>query len=144
MAKLTDEQRHAILAALQTGESQNSVAKRLAVGVATVNRMAQANGLEYSAPKKANAARRDYAQAERLALLNRAFDKASELMLGIEKPAQLMNWAIAFGILTDKRRLEDGQSTGRQEVVNVDSARDKLAGRIDELASRRRTKEAAG
>lgn len=132
----------AILEALQTGESQNAVAKRFGCGPATVNRIAKRNGLEYSAPKKAAEARRDYAATERLSLLNKLFDKVREMVDGPLTPNGLQALTISMGILTDKRRLEDGEVTARMEV-NGGDARERIARRLDELAARRAEKGAA-
>ena len=133
-----------ILRALQGGESQNAVARRFGCGAATVNRIAKRNGLEYSAPKHAAEARRDYAAAERLALLNKLFDKVREMADGPSlTPNGLQALTISMGILTDKRRLEDGEVTARTEV-NGGDARERIARRLDELAARRATKAAAG
>lgn len=132
----------AILEALKAGESQNAVAKRFGCGPATVNRIAKRNGLEYSAPKHAAECRRDYAAAERLALLNKLFDKVREMADGPLTPNGLQALTISMGILTDKRRLEDGEVTARTEVSGG-SARERLASRLDELAVRRREKAAS-
>jgi hypothetical protein len=132
----------AILQALEAGESQNSVARRFKCGPATVNRIAKRNGLEYSAPKNAAEARRDYSLIERVALLNKLFNKLSEMVDGPLTPNGLQSLTIAMGILTDKRRLEDGEVTARTEVSGGD-ARERIASRLDELASRRREAGAA-
>jgi hypothetical protein len=132
----------AILEALQAGESQNAVARRFGCGPATVNRIAKRNGLEYTAPKKAAEARRDYASAERLALLNKLFDKVRDMADGPLTPNGLQALTISMGILTDKRRLEDGEVTARTEVSSG-GARERLARSLDELAARRREKAAS-
>lgn len=132
----------AVVEALQAGESQNAVARRLGCSAGSVNRIAKLNGLEYSSPKHAAECRRDYAAAERLELLNQGFDKARELLPAIKSPQWLQAWSISMGILIDKRRLEDGEATARTEVSS-DGARDRVARRIDELAARRREKVAS-
>lgn len=132
----------AIIEALKAGETQNAVARKLGCSPGTVNRVAQLNGLEYSRPKHAAEVRRDYCQAERLRLLNRLFDKVGELLEGPLTPNGLQALTISAGILTDKRRLEDGEATSRTEV-HGDEARELVASRLDELASRRRTSDAA-
>ena len=132
----------AILEALKSGESQNAVARRLGCSVGSVNRVAKLNGLEYSAPKHAAEARRDYAFVERVALLNKLFDKLSEMADGPLTPNGLQALTIAMGILTDKRRLEDGDVTARTEVTGGD-ARERIASKLDELATRRRTERVA-
>jgi IS30 family transposase len=138
----------AIVAALKAGESQNAVARRLGCGPATVNRVAKRNGLECHSPKnqaaeaEITAALADYSIERRLALLNKVFAKAEELIDTATTPHKLQALAIAIGILTDKRRLEDGEVTARTEVSGGD-ARERIASRLDELASRRRTTDAA-
>jgi hypothetical protein len=132
----------AILEALKAGESQNGVARRLGCSPGTVNKVARLNGLEYSRPKHAAEARRDYSAAERLELLNQGFEKARELLPSIKSPQWLQAWSISMGILIDKRRLEDGDVTARTEV-NGGGARERLARSLDELASRRREKAAS-
>jgi transposase-like protein len=133
----------AILEALETGASQNAVARQLGCSVGLVNKVARVNGREYSRPKHAAEARRDYAQAERLALLNKLFDKVREMADGPLTPNGLQALTISMGILTDKRRLEDGEATSRAEI-HGDDIRDRLASRLDELAARRRQKAGAG
>lgn len=138
----------AIIEALQAGESQKAVARRLGCGAATVNRVAKRNGLEPSTTTKmalsaaASAAASDYCLERRLALLNKVFAKAEELIDTATTPHRLQALAIAIGILTDKRRLEDGEVTARTEV-NGGEARERIASRLDELAARRRAEGAA-
>lgn len=130
--------------ALRAGESINSVAKRFNRGVATVTRAARSANVasEYSAPKRAIEARRDYDLAARLELLNEGFKKAANLLASIADPADLQRWTVAVGVLIDKRRLEDGDVTSRTETVG-DSEFDGLARQLDELAARRRARELA-
>lgn len=141
--QVSPEERERIIEALQAGRSQNEVARAFGRGPATINRIAAPLALEYSAPKAALAARADYTLERRLDLLNAGFDKAVELLDGIERPAELQQWATAFGILTDKRRLEDGDVTSRSEVTNGDDERTRVASKLDELAARRGTREMA-
>ena len=142
----------AIVEALQSGESQNATARRLGCSVGTVNRIAKLNGLECYSTIKGQAppqtvraisgAAEDYALEPRILLLNKMFNKAEELVERVATPHQLQALAIAMGILTDKRRLEDGEVTARTEV-NGGDARERIASRLDELASRRREETAA-
>lgn len=142
----------AILDALQTGESQNAVARRFGCSPATVNKVAKANGLngqtEWHSPAKrplppeAEAAAADYCLERRMRLLNRVFDRAEELIETATTPNKLQALATAVAILIDKRRLEDGDVTARTEV-NGGGARERLARSLDELASRRREKAAS-
>lgn len=146
----------AILEALRTGESQKSVARRLGYGVATVNRVAKRNGVipvpqpktirspeEIQAIAEAHAAIVTYNLERRIALLDKVFTKAEAMIDTATTPHKLQALAIAIGILTDKRRLEDGEVTARTEV-NSGGARERLARSLDELAIRRREKTTAG
>ncbi len=138
----------AILEALQSGEAQKAIARRLGCSPGTVNRLAKLNGLEPSSSRKmelsaaASAAASDYCLERRLALLNKVFAKAEELIDTATTPHKLQALAIAIGILTDKRRLEDGDVTARTEVQSG-GARERLARSLDELATRRREKAAS-
>ncbi len=53
---------------------------------------------------------------------------------------ELKDLTIAFGVLTDKRRLEDGLSTERVETETV-PAREIVRDKIDELAERRKNRD---
>jgi hypothetical protein len=143
---VTSTERARIVAALQTGKSQYAVAKAFGRSPGTVNAIGQQAGVSpgHSATKQANAARRDYAQAERLLFINEIFDKARELLQTVKSADDLQRIAITAGILVDKRRLEDGEATSRSENLNADLTRDRLASRVDELATRRGQKAAAG
>jgi hypothetical protein len=80
----------------------------------------------------------------RLDFLNRLFTKAETMLSDCRTPRQLQTLVTATAILIDKRRLEDGEATGRMEVSNPgEEARERIARRIDELAARRREKGAA-
>jgi hypothetical protein len=139
MSRVTEAERRRIVAYLREGKSQGWVARELKRGKATISRVASAEGIdsERSATKKAAEARRDYAQAERLVLLNEGFDKAREILANVGLADDLKDWAVAVGTLIDKRRLEDGEATNRTE--NVDRAsRERIKGTLDELAERRR------
>src|SRR5215207_236041 len=83
----------------------------------TIQTIATQEGIssKYSAPKNANVASRDYVQGERLALLNKGFDKAEDLLKSIEGAKDLQAWMIAVATGIDKRRLEDGEVTDRSE-----------------------------
>jgi hypothetical protein len=141
---MSEQERAAILSDLRDGLSLRATARKRGRGVATVSRVANGAGLdlERSATQKAASARRDYAQAERLALLNRLFDKCAQILPTCKKPYEVMQLATAMAIAIDKRRLEDGEATSRTEV-NTDGVRDRILGRLDELASRRAAKGAA-
>ena len=138
----------AIIEALDAGESQKSIARRLGCGVATVNRTAKRNGVPAGSiqkgplPDAVVQVAEDYCLERRLILLNKLFTKAEELIEQATTPHKLQALAIAMGILTDKRRLEDGEVTARTEV-NGGDARERIASKLDELSARRRETSAA-
>lgn len=115
------------------------MAKLCGRGHSTVQRIAEAEGIDsgYTAPQKANAARRDYALAGRLELGNAMFDAVEEMLGKAKTPGELKDLATTFGILTDKRRLDDGEATNRTENVDP-SRRERFRKNLDELAERRR------
>lgn len=138
----------AVIEALKEGESQNGVARRLGCSAGSVNRIAKLNGLECHSRKnqeaeaEVSAALADYSIERRMALLNKVFAKAEAMVETATTPHKLQALCIAMGILIDKRRLEDGEATSRTEI-NGDAVRERLASRLDELASRRRPAGAA-
>lgn len=133
------EVRQAIVDDLRAGKSQYSTAKRHGINQGTVSKIAKAEGIDgiYAPPK--NAARARHARAvydleQRMGLSDRAFE-VLESELG---NTPLKDWSISYAVLVDKRRLEEGKATERHE--HVDSARDDVTRRVDELAARRRTR----
>jgi hypothetical protein len=146
MTRLSDEQRAAILADLRAGRPVRAIAADHGCNPSTVSRTAAAHGVacNVARTKKATAARKDWAQAARLELLNRLFAKADALLAGVDSPLHLQQLATATAVLIDKRRLEDGDATARTEVASpAADARERIAGRLDELAARRRTEGVA-
>lgn len=138
---LSEDERGKIAAALRDGQSVGAVARAFGRSKSTVSVIARnrAVPLERSRTEKAAAAVADYALERRVDLLNQGFAKAAELLPSIQSPMWLQAWSISLGILIDKRRLEDGEATGRVEVSG-DDARERLAARLDDLAARRRAK----
>lgn len=143
VSPVTPQEREQIIEALKAGGSIHGVAKTCGRAKGTVSAIAHSAGIERSAPEKAVAARVDYCAAERLVLLNEGFAKAREILETVRTPNGLQSWTIAVGILTDKRRLEDGDATSRSEVIGVSDTRSRLASRLDELAARRAAKATA-
>lgn len=117
MTKVGPAERKRIVAALHAGKTPYRVAKESGRSRPTVSKIAREAGIDINvnATKKAAAAKRDYGQAERLGLLNEAFDKARELLQTVNTPHKLQAWMVAVGIAVDKRRLEDGEATSRGE-----------------------------
>ena len=142
---LAPDVRDRIISLLHEGHGCNEIARQVACSPSTVTKLARAEGVtfERSQTKKATVARRDYAQAERLELLNAGFDKARELLDDLTTPNHLQSWTVAVATLIDKRRLEDGEATERTDVIDH-GARDRLARRMGELAARRDARRVAG
>lgn len=141
---LTDEERAQIEFRLREGASVRAVAGEIGRSIGTVSGVAREAGIDLNvqATKKAAEARKDWAQAERLALVNRLFDKAEGMLGKCSTPRQLQQLTVAVATMIDKRRLEDGEATSRAEV-STDDVRDRISRRLDELAARRTAKGAA-
>lgn len=141
MAVMKAETRAAIVADLRAGKSQYRIAKDHGVSQGTVSKIAKAEGISgiYSAPKNAAAARITYDLERRLALSDKFFEHLEAALDG--HPGNVKDWAIAYAVLVDKRRLEEGKATERHEFT--DSDREYVTGRVDELAARRRARLAA-
>jgi hypothetical protein len=121
-------------------------AARYGCSIGTVSNIARAAGVQLNvqSTKRASSARRDWAQAERLDLINRLFSKAESMLDQVGTELHLQQLTTAIAVMIDKRRLEDGEATSRTEVSPAgDEARERIARRIDELAARRREKGAA-
>ena len=76
---------------------------------------------------------RTYDQPRRIALLDKALDKAEEILADTETPRELLWWAQGTQALVSMRRLEDGEATHKYEI---DDLRNNLAQRIDDINSR--------
>jgi len=142
---LAPDMRDRIITLLHEGHGCNAIARQVGCSPGSITKIAAAEGVtfERSQTRNATAARVDYDQAERLALLNELFGMARTMAPAVATPAHLQTLATAVAILIDKRRLEDGEATSRTDVVTND-ARDRIARRIDELAARRDAQRAAG
>jgi hypothetical protein len=109
---IADSEKEKIIDLLGEGLSHCEVARRTGRSQSAVSALAKQHGIE---PEQrmplAQQAAREYNRLERMNLLNRAFDKAGELLerkdLSARDFKDLMT-GIAIGI--DKRRLEDGQA----------------------------------
>lgn len=141
---VTESERERIVTLLRSGRSQTSVAKELARGSATINRIAKAEGLEYTAPKNAVEAKRTFDQTRRLEVIDELVAKARSLVPSVDDPQKLTQLITGVAILIDKRRLEDGEATSRTETRTDGDTRERLIGRLDELANKRAAKESAG
>lgn len=136
---VSSEERARIVSYLNDGKSQGWVAKEEKRSKSTISEIANKAGIstERSATKKASEAHRDYAQAERLLLLNEGFDKARDVLKHIGLADDLKDWSVAVGTLIDKRRLEDGKATSRHENADPERRR-KMRDTLDEVSARRR------
>ena len=146
MTRLAESQRIAVLADLRSGRGVRATAAAHGCSPPTVSRIARAAGLDVTlqAAKKAAEARKDWAAAERLDLLNRLFAKAESMLDGVGSELHLQQLTMAVAVLIDKRRLEDGEATSRADVTHSgEEARGRIARRLDELAARRRADGAA-
>ena len=128
MMHIGRSERRDIIAALREGHSQNSTAKSFGRSPSTVNRIAKEAGLAYSAPENANAARRAYAKEARLDLSDMLFGKLRQMVEECDDSRSFKELAIVFGILVDKRLLEEGEATHRvEERVMASGAKERLA-----------------
>jgi predicted transcriptional regulator len=116
---LTAEETLRIRERLDEGRSHNWIAKELGRAQSTVSAYARRQGyspLSERTPHVANQARRDYARAERIELLNTAFATGEEMLkrggLSAREFKEVMT-GIAIGI--DKRRLEEGEPNSVHE-----------------------------
>ncbi|WP_273845420.1 helix-turn-helix domain-containing protein [Rubrobacter calidifluminis] len=122
--KVTEEERQRIISLLKSGLSQGKTAREVGRSKQTVSRIARAAGIssDVTAIKKAEAARLDFAKAERLELLNEGFQKAREILPTVDSAHKLQAWMTALGIAVDKRRLEDGEATERGDYTHREAA----------------------
>lgn len=131
--RIPDETRRAILATLRAGTSVGVTAKLYRVSKGSVSNIAGAAGLnlERSAVKTASQARVHYAQARRLELSDKLFGKVEALLERELAPQQLQPLVMAFAVLTDKRRLEEGEVTERhahrdERAASLERGRERL------------------
>ena len=103
-----------ILAALDAGISTQKVAKQFNRAQSSISRVAKRNGvnLDRSRTKKAIQANKAYGLIRRLETSNRSFRKYEELLARCDNANDFKNLAIAYGIITDKRILEDADDGG--------------------------------
>ena len=121
---LSTEETIRIREMLDNGQSHNSIAEQVGRAQSTISEFAKREGyspLPERTPRVANQARKDFCRAERLELLNRAFETASEMLerggLSARDFKELMT-GVAIGI--DKRRLEEGEANSVHETRSGD------------------------
>jgi hypothetical protein len=138
---LTDNVKQRICDSLREGLSIFRCARVFGVGVATVSKIAADNKIDVCElhAQRAQQARRDYCQAERLRVINLAFERVEELLDEVETPRDLKDTTVAMAICIDKRRLEDGETTQNVGVTNeVETARSAVRNKLLEMAEKRR------
>lgn len=123
-SKIPAEKIEAIKKDLLKGKSQNKTAKKFKVSDGLVNKIAkELNGGSpiHSAPKKAIAARRTYAKAERLTVLHKLMGAIDDALNSTElKPGNLRDISIALGTTLDKYRLEESEDEdGRSGIDDL-------------------------
>jgi hypothetical protein len=136
--------RERVVTLLPEGRSRNEIATLVGCSAGSVTNIAAAEGHDFVQSAKSEEARasayarrqvaREFAAADRLALLNRGLVVAERLLVKVKTGRDLQVWAGAVGTLIDKHRLEAGEATERTEVT-TDAARDRLARRLMELAA---------
>jgi len=83
----------------------------------------------------------DYDGPRRRRLLNKCLYKAENLVDEVGTPREMQQITTAISMLIDRKRLEDGEVTSREEVVNVIELREKLLARIEAISERDRMAE---
>jgi hypothetical protein len=138
VGRVSREERARIVALLhEHGGNRARVSKISGRGVATVQRIAEAEGIvsEHSAPKKANEARSAFAEADRRQIVLDGFQKARDLLGAITDAAGLQKWSVAVGTLIDKDLLLSGKPTNINENRKGSTLSDLFSG-VDEEARR--------
>ena len=112
---ISPEDRATAISLLEQGESCGAIAKVIGRDPRLVADIAHQEGIDTvtSARERAVRARIDFNTARRLELGNKIAARLAELVdSGYPLiPKDLRDVAVTFGVLTDKRRLEDGEST---------------------------------
>lgn len=122
---ITSEERQQIIDAIRSGKSRYAVAKEFQRSRSSIAKIAREEGLDadQTSTAKATRAREQYAAAQRVELINKAFAKVERLLDAFpDDPTaarDMRDLATALGILIDKRRLEDGEATERAETVTI-------------------------
>jgi len=127
---VSQEERQDIISCLKE-KSQCATARLFKRSSGTINKIAQEENIlplnvYAQKTKAATKARRYYAKEDRLDVLEEALDKTRELLKTIDKASQAREIATAIAIIIDKFRLELGESTSRNEVLDVSDAKAQL------------------
>jgi|SRR5215204_4303604 len=134
-----------IVQTLKAGASVGQAVKAHNRSRDSIHRIAKDAGISFecSAMKKATKAKADYDQAARLELLNKVFNKASELLPQITEAKEFRELVTGIAIAVDKRRLEENLPTDRTEHVDSTS-RDRIKGTLHDIATMRREERKSG
>lgn len=119
---IPDDERERIIAELRAGRSRNEIAREFGRSPDTIGRIARDIGHDFvrTATKKATEAAKQYGQAERLALANKALAKAEAMLDVVTAPREFKDWAVGYGVVMDKRRQEDqGSHEGADAIRDL-------------------------
>ena len=115
---ISTEERAAIVAAANAGESLNGIAAALGRDDSGIAGVVSRAGLDIRlAQSRRFDAYRDFSRMRRLELGNRLADAVDEILdRGPISAGDLRNLAVVYSILTERRRLEDGLSTENKAI----------------------------
>ncbi len=128
---------------LSLTKASDQVAADVGVTGRTVRKWIVKAGIKL--PKNQSQGFKDFNEQRRAEVGNRMVAILERRLSQLEESGEisgreLKDLTVAFGVLTDKRRLEDGLATDRTETSEV-PAREIIADKIDELAERRKQRD---
>ena len=111
--KLTPEKRAEAIEMLKDGASRGAAARHVGVSTSVISRMAKAEGIPViPANLKMIEDAHDFNKAERRKVFNFAFQRGLELLEDPKLDSRAYREILTgLAIMTDKRRLEDGEAT---------------------------------
>lgn len=140
MSRVGDEEREKIVSLLREhGGNRSKVAKIAGRGKATVQRVAEAAGIESerSATEKASVARSLFAEIDRKEVIAEMLQKGRDILDATTEARGYKDAVTGLGISIDKHLLVSGEATARTENVDAEARRRVREG-LDDLARRRR------
>jgi hypothetical protein len=145
-AAIEHKEREGIAAALRAGGKRNEVARKFKRSFGAVSKIAAEIGITFdqSHAKKASEARRVYAAEERLLLSDEMFEKLREMVAKAEDAGNFRYLAVSYGILTEKRLLETGEATNRNENRNISNTLEDEFRKLDADLERSYVEEESG